>query len=183
MRNTGGVRIGRLVIMLVALMMWAVPATASAQGEDADNNNVVGNGSDQTNAGTIGQDQTGVGGAGGGNASTGGDDGSDDNDAVGGSNNPGGDVAQQQNATIQQCNVIAGDDGTCVQSNVTNQVINQGGARVAFQARGAAVRRVAFARGVRLAVTGFDAWMFALLGGASLAGGLTLLARQRRGTL
>jgi hypothetical protein len=172
MSNTGGARIGRLVIMLVALMMWAVPATASAQGEDADNNNVVGNGSDQTNAGTVGQDQTGAGGGGGGNASTGGDDNSDDNDAVGGHNNPGGDVAQQQNATIQQCNVIAGDDARCEQSNVTNQVINQQG--VAARAG-----RVAFARRVRLAVTGFDAWIFALLGGASLAGGLTLLARQR----
>ena len=171
MSNTGGARIGRLVIMLVALMMWAVPATALAQ-DDGDNNNVVGNGSDQTNAGTVGQDQTGAGGGGGGNASTGGDDGSDDNDAVGGNNNPGGDVAQQQNATIQQCNVIAGDDARCEQSNVTNQVINHQG--VAAKAG-----RVAFARRVRLAVTGSDAWIFALLGGASLAGGLTLLARQR----
>jgi hypothetical protein len=174
MSNTGGARIGRLVIMLVALMMWAVPATALAQnaGDDIEDNNAVGNGSNQSNSGNVGQDQTGVGGGGGGNASTGGDDNSDDNDAVGGHNNPGGDVAQQQNATIQQCNVIAGDDARCEQSNVTNQVINQ-------QQGVAKVGRVAFARRVRLAVTGFDAWIFALLGGASLAGGLTLLARQR----
>ena len=37
--------------------------------------------------------------------------------------------------------------------------------------------------GVRLAVTGFDAWILAALGGLSLAGGLGLLAAQRRGRL
>ena len=39
------------------------------------------------------------------------------------------------------------------------------------------------AQGVRLAVTGFDAWMFAVIGGLSLAGGLGLLAAQRRGRI
>ena len=37
--------------------------------------------------------------------------------------------------------------------------------------------------GVTLARTGFDAWVIALLGGVSLAGGLGLLAAQRRGRL
>ena len=36
---------------------------------------------------------------------------------------------------------------------------------------------------VTLARTGFDAWMLALLGGLSLAGGIGLLAAQRRGRL
>ena len=36
---------------------------------------------------------------------------------------------------------------------------------------------------VTLAQTGFDAWVLALLGGLSLAGGLGLLAAQRRGRL
>jgi len=37
--------------------------------------------------------------------------------------------------------------------------------------------------GVTLARTGFEAWVVALLGGAALAGGLGLLAAQRRGVL
>jgi|SRR5829696_1777544 len=37
--------------------------------------------------------------------------------------------------------------------------------------------------GVTLARTGFDAWVLALIGGAALAGGLGLLAFQRRGRL
>ena len=36
---------------------------------------------------------------------------------------------------------------------------------------------------VSLARTGFDAWVLALLGGISVAGGLALLAAQRRGRL
>ena len=38
-------------------------------------------------------------------------------------------------------------------------------------------------QGVRLAVTGFDAWLLAVIGGLSLAGGLGLLAAQRRGRI
>ena len=34
-----------------------------------------------------------------------------------------------------------------------------------------------------LARTGFDAWVLALIGGVSVAGGLGLLAAQRRGRL
>ncbi len=37
--------------------------------------------------------------------------------------------------------------------------------------------------GVTLARTGFDAWMLAVIGGLSLAGGLGLLAAQRRGRI
>jgi hypothetical protein len=37
--------------------------------------------------------------------------------------------------------------------------------------------------GVTLARTGFDAWVLALIGGLSLAGGLGLLAAQRRGRI
>ncbi len=37
--------------------------------------------------------------------------------------------------------------------------------------------------GVTLARTGFDSWILAVLGGLSLAGGLGLLAAQRRGRL
>ncbi|HLL85822.1 MAG TPA: LPXTG cell wall anchor domain-containing protein [Thermoleophilaceae bacterium] len=36
---------------------------------------------------------------------------------------------------------------------------------------------------VSLARTGFDAWALALLGGLSVAGGIGLLAAQRRGRL
>ena len=37
--------------------------------------------------------------------------------------------------------------------------------------------------GVSLARTGFDAWILALIGGATIAGGIGLLAAQRRGRL
>ena len=170
MTNASGVRIGRLVVMLVALVVWAVPGTALAQGTDNVDNDQVGSGSiDQGQSGTGG----GQGGDGGGAVGT-------DNDRVGGSGGSGGsgDVAQQQNATIQNCNVVAGGDARCDQRNVTNQVINQGGG-VGVARRGR-VGRVVVARRVRLARTGFDAWTFGLLGGASLAGGLGLLARRRR---
>jgi LPXTG-motif cell wall-anchored protein len=48
--------------------------------------------------------------------------------------------------------------------------------------RPAARRRVFFVRGVRLARTGFDAWMLALAGVGCMAGGLALMARRRRGS-
>ena len=41
----------------------------------------------------------------------------------------------------------------------------------------------AVASRVSLARTGFDAWALALLGGLSVAGGIGLLAAQRRGRL
>jgi LPXTG-motif cell wall-anchored protein len=179
MTNTGGVRLGRLVVMLVALAMWAVPATALAQDtsdDDVNDSNDPSNSASQNQSGSAtGGDADGSGGGqgGGGGTDGGGGSGGDDNDGVGGT---GGDANLNQNQTIQQCNVVAGDDGVCDQRNVTNQNINAGGAAGVGAARG----RVAVVRGVRLARTGFDAWMFALLGGASLAGGLTLLARQRR---
>ena len=173
MTSTSDARIGRLVVMLVALVVWAVPGTALAQNTDNVDN-------DQLGTGSIDQGQSGVGGGQGGDGgSTVGSD--NDNSGGGGGSGGSGNVAQQQNATIQNCNVVAGGDARCDQRNVTNQVINQGGGGFV---RGARVARrggrVVVARRVRLARTGFDAWTFGLLGGASLAGGLGLLARRRR---
>jgi LPXTG-motif cell wall-anchored protein len=46
--------------------------------------------------------------------------------------------------------------------------------------RPAARRRAFFVRGVRLARTGFDAWMLGLAAVGCMAGGLALMARRRR---
>jgi LPXTG-motif cell wall-anchored protein len=172
MTNASPARIGRLVVMLVALAMWAVPATALAQADDQVDN-------DQSGSGVVDQGQSGTGGGqggdGGGNAGSDGG-GSDDND---GGHGGSGDVAQQNAANVQNCNIVAGGDARCDQRAVINQSINQGGGGVGVRAAGRG-GRVTVARRVRLARTGFDAWTFGLLGGASLAGGLGLLARRRR---
>ena len=85
----------------------------------------------------------------------------------------GGDNNQIQQGAQQNCTI--GGNGECNQSIEQNASINAGGG-------GVAARRVQFVRNVPLARTGFDAWMLALLGGVSLAGGLGLLAAQRRGS-
>ncbi len=108
---------------------------------------------------TLTQEQTGA--AGDAGAESGGDANAGDNNQI--------QQGAQQNCTI-------GGDGECNQSIVQNAQINSGGGG------GTTERRVQFVRNVPLARTGFDAWMVALLGGLSLAGGLGLLAAQRRGS-
>ena len=72
-------------------------------------------------------------------------------------------------------------------SNVTGVTTRNVGVRtVTPTVRSVGVRSVGVSGGVggvSLARTGFDAWILALVGGASLAGGLGLLALQRRGRL
>ena len=92
-------------------------------------------------------------------------------DAIDGAS--GGDNNQIQQGAQQNCTI--GGNGECNQSIEQNATINAGGG-------GHVARRVQFVRHVPLARTGFDAWMLALLGGVSLAGGLGLLAAQRRGS-
>jgi len=108
---------------------------------------------------TLTQEQTGA--AGDAGAESGGDANAGDNNQI--------QQGAQQNCTI-------GGDGECNQSITQNAQINSGGGG------GTTERRVQFVRNVPLARTGFDAWMVALLGGLSLAGGLGLLAAQRRGS-
>lgn len=116
--------------------------------------------------GAVGGDQTltqeQVGAAGDAGAESGGDANAGDNNQI--------QQGAQQNCTI-------GGDGECNQSITQNAQINTGGG-----GGGETGRSVQFVRNVPLAQTGFDAWMVALLGGLSLAGGLGLLAAQRRGS-
>ena len=146
MISRGKFGLGRLILMVVAAAMFAVPSAAFAQGGAV--------GGDQTLS------QTQAGGGGDAGAESGGE-------AVGGHNN------QIQQGAQQNCTI--GGNGECNQSIEQNASINAGGG-------GVAARRVQFVRNVPLARTGFDAWMLALLGGVSLAGGLGLLAAQRRGS-
>ncbi len=156
MTHRGIFSLGRLATLLVAAAFFVIPSAAFAQGGGG---GAVGG--DQT----LTQDQTG---AGGGAAS--GDAGSESSgDASGGDNN------QIQQGAQQNCTI--GGDGECNQSITQNAQINSGGGVSTDTGR-----RVQFVRNVALARTGFDAWMVALLGGLSLAGGLGLLAVQRRGS-
>ncbi len=141
-------RIGRIAVMLTALAMFAMPASAFAQ-------------------------QTAPTGAG-----------NQDNDVVL------DDVGSP---------VVVGDDNSVnTNANVNNnsQTVNVGGAAPAppvvvrrpvvhrrFFVRRAVHpihRRTFFVRRVALARTGVDAWMIALLGGLSLAGGLAARRGARR---
>ena len=159
MTHRGIFSLGRLAMLLVAAAFFVLPSAAFAQGGGG---GAVGG--DQT----LTQEQTGAGGgAAGGDG--GGDAGSESSgDASGGDNN------QIQQGAQQNCTI--GGDGECNQSITQNAQINSGGGG------GTTERRVQFVRNVPLARTGFDAWMVALLGGLSLAGGLGLLAAQRRGS-
>jgi hypothetical protein len=125
-----------------------------------------------------------------------------ESEAGGGSAGDGGQAGGGQSAT-QQCQVAGGD---CEQSIDQSQTFNQfgqggngdngegnghfdngdngdngvGGGVTTGHVGGVGGGGVG---GVTLARTGFDAWVLALLGGLSLAGGLGLLAAQRRGRL
>ena len=155
---------GRLAVMLVAAAVFcALPAVAVAQGggggTDDDvlgGGNTVGGGDQDANTG----DNDAVGGSGGTDGGGGGDAGSE--------NDTGDALNQQQNAQ-NNCTIVGG-------RNECNQSITQN------QGVGGAAGGVVSARGVRLARTGFDAWILAVLGGLALAGGLGMLAAQRRGT-
>ena len=181
--------LGRLAAMLIAAAAYcAVPAVAFAQGGGSDDdvsgggNQVIG-GDQDANTGdndAVGGGSDGGGGGllngnGGGRGGGGGDAGSE--------NNTGNAINQQQNAQ-NNCTIV-GNRNECNQSITQNQTvgggvsIDRGGGRHGH----AHVSRVLSVRSVGLAQTGFDAWILALLGGVSLAGGLGLLAAQRRGKL
>jgi hypothetical protein len=163
----------KVLALLFALAMFcAMPALAFAQDEEVEQ--------DVTQENETEQDADASGG--------GGDDGS------GGS----GGIAANQNATCQQ---VAGGDAECSIDQSQNFEQNQfgvggdngddngdhnghghghGGGVTTGHVGGVGGGGVG---GVTLARTGFDAWVLALIGGLSLAGGLGLLAAQRRGRL
>jgi hypothetical protein len=182
----------KVIGMLVALAMFcAMPAVAFAGSSDN-----VSSGNTQT--GDIDQ-----GAAGGDSTANGGDGGDGDGDGSGGDggdagSGDGGDAGNQ--AAICQQN--AGGDATCDIDQSQNfggdTFVDADGDGVdddnegdhddveghgddddddVHGVGGGDVENVTLAR------TGFDAWVLALIGGVSLAGGLGLLAAQRRGKL
>jgi type II secretory pathway pseudopilin PulG len=162
----------KVIGMLLALVVFcAMPALAFAQDESE---NVA---SGNTQDADIEQE-----GEGGGNAS-----GGDDGGASGGTGNVGNQAAIcQQNAgedatcNIDQSQEFGGD--TFVRGHGGGDDDNGHGHGGGVTHHGGGVGGGGV-QSVTLARTGFDAWMLALLGGLSLAGGLGLLAAQRRGRL
>ena len=148
--------------LLVALALFgAMPAVAAAQGTQPSGGGTTSSGNSQS--GDIDQDA----------------------DAGSGGN------AGNQACLIQQ-NAGRDANAACNQSqnfstggaNVTSRRVGVGTTGVGTTGvRTAGVSGVGGVQGVTLARTGFDAWVLALIGGVSLAGGLGLLAAQRRGRL
>jgi hypothetical protein len=157
----------KVLTLLVALAMFAaVPAVASAQGTPpSGGGDVVSSGNEQE--GEIEQDAE---------AGSGGNAG---NQACLIQQNAGRDANaacnQEQNFTTSQDTNNNGEGGGDVdhvdhdKDGVTTHGVGGG--------VGGGVQSVTLAR------TGFDAWVLALIGGLSVAGGLGLFAAQRRGRL
>ena len=155
----------KLLTMLVALALFAaVPAVASAQGTppDGDGDTIS---SGNTQDGEIEQDAQAGGGSG------------EDGD---GENGHGGNAGNQ--ACLVQQNAGRDANAACLQEQ---NFVDRDGDGVDDRREHHGVHSVHGAGGhgvgsVTLARTGFDAWMLALLGGVALAGGIGLLAAQRR---
>jgi hypothetical protein len=192
--------------MLVALAMFcAMPAIAFA-GTSQDDNTSGGDSSIDQN-GTAG-DGGGSGGSGSGGDGGGGgedDEGGSGGDGDGGSggDGDGGDVGQQaaicsqttgdgdNDCEIDQSQSFGGSGGSGG-SGSGGSGDGSGGSGSGGSGDGSGGGGVTSSGGgtgggsvesVTLALTGFDAWVLALLGGLSLAGGLGLLVAQRRGRL
>ena len=172
----------KVIGMLVALAMFcAMPAIAFAGGGEQDAE--IDSGAEVVGGGNGEGDEDGDNGDGDGSGG----------DAQGGDGNAGNQACLiQQNAgrdANAECNqeqnfgdTFVDNDGDGVDdddedvegdSDESDVSVSHGGGGVG----GGEVQSVTLAR------TGFDAWVLALLGGVSLAGGLGLLAAQRRGRL
>ena len=174
----------KVIALIAALALFAaLPAVASAQTEPQGGGDTVSSGNTQDS--DIDQGAQGGGDAIGG----GGDDDGHGGDAAGGDGNAGNQAAVcQQNAggdancaidQSQRFGDVDGDgdnDGDHDGDGDVDHVSGHGGGH-GGGVGGGGVQSVTLAR------TGFDAWVLALLGGVSLAGGLGLLAAQRRGRL
>jgi hypothetical protein len=157
--------------MLVALALFgAMPAVAAAQGTSpSGGGNTTSSGNTQT--GDIDQDA---------NAGSGGNAG---NQACLIQQNAGRDANaacnQTQNFNAQR-SVTSGARSTGVTSRGVTSGVTSRGVTSGVTSGGVGGGGV---QAVTLAATGFDAWVLALIGGVSAAGGLGLLAAQRRGRL
>src|SRR5215218_5382771 len=159
-----------LSLLLAFALFAAIPAVASAQGTSpAGGGNTVSSGNTQD--GDIDQDA---------DAGSGGNAG---NQACLIQQNAGRDANaacnQEQNFTTQNNvnrGVGAGDVDRVHDQDNDVEHVGVGGADVTGVGGGGV-------QSVTLARTGFDAWVLALIGGLTLAGGIGLLAAQRRGRL
>ena len=153
----------KVLTMLVALaLLGAVPAIASAQTTPGGDGTVS---SGNTQTGDIDQDA---------DAGSGGNAG---NQACLIQQNAGRDAnaACNQEQNFRTGGAVTGQGGGNVNDNDND--IDGGGNVGVSGVGGGGVQSVTLAR------TGFDAWVLALIGGLSVAGGLGLLAAQRRGRL
>ncbi len=173
----------KVIGMLVALAMFcAMPAAAfgdeplnGGNGNHDGNGNGNGNGNHDGNGNGNGSTPNGDGGNG---VSSGDIDQNIDQTIGGGDNNV-------------QCAINQNAGGDAVATNNCGNVTKvKGGVTRAGQvgvggggAQGVTGVGGGGAQGVTLARTGFDAWVLAVIGGLSLAGGLGLLAAQRRGRI
>ena len=171
MSNSTRVRFGRIIGMLAALAMFgALPGVAFAQGtQPGGGGNTISSGNTQN--GAIGQNaEAGAGGNAGNQAALIQQNAGRDANAA---------VSQEQNfRTGGVGGDVDGRGGGDVDGD--GDVDGVGGGGVSTFGVGGGHGGVG---GVTLARTGFDAWILALIGGAALAGGLGLLAAQRRGRL
>src|SRR5215208_6525956 len=156
MSNHTRVRFGRIIGMLVALAaLCALPAVAMAQ-------DTVSSGNTQT--GTINQ-----------SASAG---------AGGNAGNQGAIVQQNAgrdaNASVNQSQNFSTGGAAGVTSRGVGVSSRGGGVVTTNRGGGVVTTNRGGVGGVVLARTGFEAWILALVGGAALAGGIVLLALQRR---
>jgi hypothetical protein len=167
----------KVIGMLVALAMFcAMPAVAFA-GEDGSSGDTVSSGNEQN--GSIDQDADGGDAGDGGNGGDAGNQaaicqqnaGRDANCSIDQSQSFGGDTfVDSDDNGVDDDDDVNGEGGGDVDNDNDNDNVTSGGV-------GGGVNSVTLAR------TGFDAWVLALIGGLSLAGGLGLLAAQRRGRL
>lgn len=155
--SRGKSSLGRLILMAVAAATFVVPSAAFAQGTT---------GGDQT----LNQNQAASGGA---NQIQ---QGAQQNCTVGGSGNCNQRI--DQNASI---NSGRGGGAAVVRRDFVRRPVTRRFVRQRFVPHTHA-RRVQFVRSVPLARTGSDAWLLVLLGGASVAGGLGMVAARRRAT-
>ena len=168
----------KVLVLMVALAALAVPSLAFA-GEEH------GNSDTNSDSGTV----TTSGGSGAG-AATGGVSVSRRGslDVCGGSRGGGRDVDCSQTARGRLCAANQIGASNALAQNCGNTTINR---LNRFGRSGVGVGRlgvggasgVTSVSNVGLARTGFDAWILALVGGVALAGGLGVLAAQRRGRL
>jgi hypothetical protein len=171
----------KVIGMLVALAMFcAMPAVALAQDSGESSGDTVSSGN--TQEGEIEQDADG--GDGGADGGDGGDAGNqaaicqqnagrDANCSIDQSQSFGGDTfVDNDDNGVDDDDDVNGEGGGDVDNDNDNDNDN-----VTSGGVGGGVNSVTLAR------TGFDAWVLALIGGLSLAGGLGLLAAQRRGRL